>query len=157
MDQVQKLIKDSIVISLPLIYFLKINHCLLAPNDASFETIKRVHSHEQAIAQCRENLIKLNKEMKVQADTAGAAKLVADWNNKEDGIYVDIVSGEALFCSIHKYDSGTGWPSFYDIIDDDILKKNDVGQYKEKGSIFYSFSCSVNSLFISINFIQVPN
>ena len=35
------------------------------------------------------------------------------WNNKEPGIYVDIVSGEALFSSQHKYDSKTGWPSFY--------------------------------------------
>ena len=34
------------------------------------------------------------------------------WNNEEAGIYVDIVSGEPLFSSIDKYDSGTGWPSF---------------------------------------------
>jgi peptide methionine sulfoxide reductase msrA/msrB len=34
------------------------------------------------------------------------------WNNKKDGIYVDIVSGEPLFSSIDKYESGTGWPSF---------------------------------------------
>ena len=34
------------------------------------------------------------------------------WDNKKDGIYVDIVSGDPLFCSIDKYDSGTGWPSF---------------------------------------------
>jgi peptide methionine sulfoxide reductase msrA/msrB len=34
------------------------------------------------------------------------------WNNKEPGIYVDIVSGEPLFSSLDKYDSGTGWPSF---------------------------------------------
>ena len=36
----------------------------------------------------------------------------AYWNNKRDGIYVDIVSGEPLFSSLDKYDSGTGWPSF---------------------------------------------
>jgi len=34
------------------------------------------------------------------------------WNNKKEGIYVDIVSGEPLFSSKDKYDSGTGWPSF---------------------------------------------
>ena len=34
------------------------------------------------------------------------------WNNKGEGIYVDIVSGEPLFSSTDKYDSGTGWPSF---------------------------------------------
>lgn len=34
------------------------------------------------------------------------------WNNKKQGIYVDVVSGEPLFSSLDKYDSGTGWPSF---------------------------------------------
>jgi len=34
-------------------------------------------------------------------------------DNKRPGIYVDIVSGEPLFASVHKYDSGTGWPSFF--------------------------------------------
>ncbi|GIG88430.1 peptide-methionine (R)-S-oxide reductase MsrB [Plantactinospora endophytica] len=36
----------------------------------------------------------------------------AYWDSKEPGIYVDVVSGEPLFASIDKYDSGTGWPSF---------------------------------------------
>jgi len=46
--------------------------------------------------------------------------------NKADGIYVDIVSGEPLFSSTHKYKSGTGWPSFYDIITNDtIITKED--------------------------------
>lgn len=34
------------------------------------------------------------------------------WDNKEEGIYVDVVSGEPLFISSDKYDSGSGWPSF---------------------------------------------
>ncbi|PGS53987.1 peptide-methionine (R)-S-oxide reductase MsrB [Bacillus sp. AFS041924] len=34
------------------------------------------------------------------------------WDNEEEGIYVDIVSGEPLFSSKDKYDAGTGWPSF---------------------------------------------
>src|ERR1051325_11548867 len=35
------------------------------------------------------------------------------WNNHADGISVDLISGEALFASVHKFDSGTGWPSFW--------------------------------------------
>ena len=46
------------------------------------------------------------------------------WNNKEAGIYLDVISGQPLFASIHKYDSGTGWPSFYDIIDSTSIKKD---------------------------------
>ena len=34
------------------------------------------------------------------------------WDNHEPGIYVDVVSGEPLFASVNKFDSGTGWPSF---------------------------------------------
>ena len=34
------------------------------------------------------------------------------WNNHEPGLYVDVVSGEPLFASVDKFDSGTGWPSF---------------------------------------------
>ena len=37
----------------------------------------------------------------------------AYWDNKEEGIYVDVVTGRPLFSSTHKYDSKTGWPSFY--------------------------------------------
>lgn len=39
------------------------------------------------------------------------------WNNHADGIYVDVISGEPLFSSTDKYDSGTGWPSFTKPID----------------------------------------
>jgi len=43
------------------------------------------------------------------------------WNNKQDGIYVDIVSGEPLFSSLDKYDSGTGWPSFTQPLEPDNI------------------------------------
>lgn len=47
-------------------------------------------------------------------------------DNKKEGIYVDVVSGEPLFSSTQKYDSGTGWPSFWDTIaPENIVKKDD--------------------------------
>ena len=48
------------------------------------------------------------------------------WDNHQDGIYVDVVSGEPLFSSRDKYDSGTGWPSFWQPLDKaNIVEKTD--------------------------------
>lgn len=52
----------------------------------------------------------------------------AYWDNKHAGIYVDIVSGEPLFSSLDKFDSGTGWPSFTKSLEpDNIILKEDNG------------------------------
>lgn len=48
------------------------------------------------------------------------------WNHEEEGIYVDIVTGEPLFSSKDKYDAGCGWPSFTKAIEDEnIVEKLD--------------------------------
>lgn len=50
----------------------------------------------------------------------------AYWDNKQDGIYLDRVSGAPLFLSLHKFDSGTGWPSFTRPINpSEIIEKSD--------------------------------
>jgi peptide methionine sulfoxide reductase msrA/msrB len=49
----------------------------------------------------------------------------AYWNNHDDGIYVDVVSGEPLFSSLDKFDSGTGWPSFTRPLEPNIVAKED--------------------------------
>ena len=49
------------------------------------------------------------------------------WNKKDAGIYVDIVSGEPLFASIKKFDSGCGWPSFTIPLEpDNVVEKRDT-------------------------------
>jgi methionine-R-sulfoxide reductase len=51
----------------------------------------------------------------------------AYWNNHAPGLYVDVISGEPLFASIHKFDSGTGWPSFFEPVKKDaIVEKEDA-------------------------------
>ncbi len=58
------------------------------------------------------------------------------WNNKREGIYVDVVSGEPLFSSLDKYDSGTGWPSFSRPLDPaNIVEKDDRGFFMRRTEV----------------------
>ena len=57
-------------------------------------------------------------------------------DNKRDGIYVDIISGEPLFSSLDKYDSGTGWPSFTKPLEPgNIVEKEDRGFFTTRTEI----------------------
>ena len=58
------------------------------------------------------------------------------WDNKEEGIYVDIVSGEPLFSSLDKYDSGCGWPSFTKPLKKESIKeKRDLSHFMVRTEI----------------------
>lgn len=57
----------------------------------------------------------------------------AYWDNKAEGIYVDVVSGEPLFSSKDKYDSGTGWPSFSKaLVKENLVEKIDRSLFSER-------------------------
>ncbi|ENM5738260.1 peptide-methionine (R)-S-oxide reductase MsrB [Vibrio mimicus] len=65
------------------------------------------------------------------------------WDNKEEGIYVDIVSGEPLFSSTDKYKSGTGWPSFTKPIDSSyIVTKDDTKLFYTRTEVRSRFADS---------------
>ena len=52
------------------------------------------------------------------------------WDNKEPGLYVDVVSGEPLFASVSKYDSGSGWPSFTVPVEpDNVVERRDFSHW----------------------------
>lgn len=58
------------------------------------------------------------------------------WNHESEGIYVDIVSGEPLFSSLDKFDSGCGWPSFSKpLIDAYIKEKKDRQLFMERTEV----------------------
>ena len=60
----------------------------------------------------------------------------AYWDNKRDGIYVDVISGKALFSSHDKFDSGTGWPSFTKPLDPkEILEKKDISHGMDRTEV----------------------
>jgi peptide-methionine (R)-S-oxide reductase len=62
----------------------------------------------------QETISRLSREQYHVTQESGTERAFSNeyWDNKEPGIYVDVVSGEPLFASLDKYDSGTGWPSF---------------------------------------------
>ncbi len=62
-------------------------------------------------AELKKRLTPLQYEV-TQRDATEPAFRNALWDNHEAGLYVDVVTGEPLFASVHKFDSGTGWPSF---------------------------------------------
>lgn len=63
-----------------------------------------------------------------QKDETEPAYRNAYWDQFEDGIYVDLLSGEPLFSSTHQYESGTGWPSFTQpLLEETIVEKDDWG------------------------------
>ena len=58
------------------------------------------------------------------------------WDNHRDGIYVDVVSGEPLFSSRDKFESGTGWPSFTrPLVPDNVVKKSDRKFFMERTEV----------------------
>lgn len=88
--------------------FDECNYKYFTPEEKE-ERLKKLSSLEYEVTQ------------KNATETPGTGKY-NDFN--EEGIYVDIVSGEPLFTSLDKFDSGCGWPSFTKTINDDVIDKN---------------------------------
>ncbi len=75
-------------------HFQRVEHCLLAPSGAAIGGLRRIHSHPVALGQIRRLLRDLNVQPVVQADTAGAAQLVAEWNRPADAAIASSLAGE---------------------------------------------------------------
>jgi prephenate dehydratase len=75
-------------------HFERVEHCLLAPKGATLETIRRAHSHPVALGQVRGALVKWNLTAVVQADTAGAAQMVAEKGSFEDAAIASRLAAE---------------------------------------------------------------
>jgi peptide methionine sulfoxide reductase msrA/msrB len=89
--------------------------------EVSFTNILQKPSEEEL----KETLTPLQFEV-TQKDGTEPAFNNEYWDNKEEGIYVDVVSGEPLFSSLDKYKSGTGWPSFTKPLEpENIVEKKD--------------------------------
>ncbi len=83
----------------------------------------------------RKKLTKLQYDV-TQKDGTEPAFQNEYWDNKKEGIYVDVVSGEPLFSSLDKYDSGTGWPSFTKPLEpDNIVEKENRGFFMTRTEV----------------------
>jgi peptide methionine sulfoxide reductase msrA/msrB len=88
--------------------------------ELSFQAQRDYNYTDEEIALLLENLDPLAYHVVAESGTESPFRNKY-WDNKAEGIYVDVVTGEPLFSSTHKYDSGTGWPSFWRTIDDDSV------------------------------------
>lgn len=83
-------------------YFQRVRHHLLAPRGARLEGLKRVHSHVQALGQCRTLIRELGLRPEVHADTAGAAKEVAERNDLKEAAIASELAAEIYGLKILK-------------------------------------------------------
>ncbi|MDE2006686.1 MAG: prephenate dehydratase [Rhodospirillales bacterium] len=75
-------------------HFQRVEHCLLAPRGAGIAGLKRAHSHPVALGQVRRFLKEAGLAPVVEADTAGAARLVAEWNRPEEAAIASALAAE---------------------------------------------------------------
>jgi prephenate dehydratase len=75
-------------------HFHRVEHCLLGIRGATLADLKRAHSHTVALGQVRHSLRRLGLTPVVQADTAGAAQLVAQWNRREEAAIASGLAAE---------------------------------------------------------------
>ena len=75
-------------------YFQRVEHCLLAPKGATVGGLRRIHSHPVALGQIRRLLAELDVQPVMEADTAGAAQLVSEWNRPTEGAIASSLAGE---------------------------------------------------------------
>lgn len=85
-------------------HFQRVNHCLLAVRGAAVADLKYVHSHIQALTQCRNLIRDLKLEIEVEADTAGAAHAVAERGDKAHAAIASELAGETYGLDVVRRD-----------------------------------------------------
>ena len=124
-------------------YFLKVSHCLLAPEGATLKSIRIVRSHVHALAQCRTITRKLGLQAIVHADTAGAAKELAEKQDPSEAAIASSLAGKiyglkSLQSNIEDADHNT--TRFV------VLAKKPVRQKRGSGPLVTSFVFRVRNV-----------
>jgi methionine-R-sulfoxide reductase len=108
---------------------VKSNPVIDTQSDAHTWSEKRTDYVKPSKAELKKRLTKLQYDV-TQEDATERPFQNKYWNNKKEGIYVDVISGEPLFSSKDKFKSGTGWPSFTrPIVPDAVVEKTDISVF----------------------------
>jgi len=130
-------------------FHLQVNHCLLSVPDASVDEIKEVYSHPQALAQCEQNLLKLGAKRISAADTAGSARLVKEWNQKEIAAIASTRAAEVYGLDIligNLEDNSSNFTRFLALSPDSLeVKDPESGDFKT--SVVFSLQNQPGALF----------
>jgi arogenate/prephenate dehydratase len=134
-------------------YHLRINHNLMALPGVKIESLRTVHSHPQALAQCEANIRKLGLEQVVEADTAGSARLLRDLQDPTIGVLASRRAAEVYGLEIlvdSMEDSPTNFTRFLILSKTQVEKPiNDYDDYKT--SIVFSLNNKPGVLFKALS------
>ena len=124
-------------------HFQRVEHCLLAPRGATIAGLKRAHSHEVALGQVRRILKELGLKPVVQADTAGAAEMVAGWNNPEDCAIASSLAAELFDLEVLRSnveDAAHNTTRFY------VMSRQPAGQPPDRDGLMTTFVFRVRNV-----------
>src|SRR5580692_10443100 len=106
-----------------------------ATNISTFEPERMKDFKKPETAQLKKKLSSEQFEVTQQCGTEPPFRN-AYWNNHKPGLYVDVVSGQPLFSSLDKFDSGTGWPSFTQPLESkEVVEKKDTAMGMERTEV----------------------
>ncbi len=124
-------------------HFQRVNHCLLAPQGASLQSIKTVSSHAQALAQCRKTIRELTLTPIVSADTAGAAAEIAQRNDKSAAAIASSLAAQIYGLQVLKNDIEDAEHNTTRMV---IVAKEPIDPDPKAGPILTSFVFRVRSV-----------
>ena len=134
-------------ISIVSIFAVSVSASVIQPHFLSLDKVDRQLTMNKYQIQQKPSLKVLKERLKpVEYEVTQNSGTEPPFNNryydhKAEGIYVDIVSGEPLFSSTHKYDSGSGWPAFSQVIDFRFIQtKKDNTLRMKRTEVRYSYS-----------------
>ena len=134
-------------------YHLRVNHCLMAMPGVKLNEITKVHSHPQALAQCESNLSRLGLEKVIEADTAGSARLLKEWNDRRSAVLASRRAAEVYGLDIlaeNMEDNPANYTRFLAISDQPYKAEDpETGDYKT--SIVFSLVNKPGALFKALS------